>query len=173
MVNIYYDKIKNQENYEIIYSLKIIKKEDLIEGEIFDTIAITESNSNIIQFTKFKDNDNNKDKISFPESYLEGNFSYIILIAQIIDRDNIEYIAYEPTTSNEILYKPDDDNDDEDSSKLFYVGIIGGISLILIITGIIIYFKCKKKKIRTEDSIMKQVEMANPIEYDDVLLDQS
>ena len=168
IININYNEIKNQAKYEVIYSLKIIKSKDLIKGELIDTIAITESNWTIIQFTKMKIQDN-INQISIPDYYFVGDLSYIILIAQVIDGDNIEYITYEPLSTIELF----DESDEDDSSKLLYISICSGIILILIISGII-FLKCKKKDVKSnDDEIMKHVEMANPIEYDDVLLDQS
>jgi hypothetical protein len=84
-MEIIFNKIENYINYDIIYSLKIVKKNDLIRDELIEekskTIALTESNSNI---TLIK-NDNDYDNISISidaDIYFERNFSYIEVIAQ-------------------------------------------------------------------------------------------
>ena len=50
-MEIIFNKIENYKNYDIIYSLKIVYKKDLIKDELIEekskTIALTESNSNI------------------------------------------------------------------------------------------------------------------------------
>ena len=167
-IKVSYNKVKKQNNYEVIYSLRIVKKKDLIEGELYDTIAITESNSYVFQIKKTYIDDKN-DVIKIPlESFNEKNFAYIELIAQIIDGDNIEYIAYKPIKSlSEIIFKQ------EGKSHAFAITISIIIILILIIIAAIIILKFRKQKSQSDDEVLKQVEMSSPIEYDDVLMERS
>ena len=167
-IQLSYNKIENEQNYEIIYSLKMVSKKDYIEGESFDTIAITESNSIVSQFIRNKVNITNN-SMDIPIEFFDDNFAYIQLIAQIIDGDNIEYFSYQPIKSiKEIIFKYDGKN----KKNIWPIILI--IAIILIsVTAIILILKCKKKNIKSDEQILKQVEMANPIEYDDVLLDKS
>ena len=167
-IKLSYNKIKNEENYEIIYSLKMVKKEDLIEGELYDTIAITESNSTISQFKRNKvDIQNNI--IDIPLDFFDDNFAYIVLIAQIIDGDNIEYFSYQSIKSlKEIIFIRDGKN-----NKFYLQFILIPIIVLIIVAAIIILVKFKKKNKIGDENLIKEVEMANPIEYDDVLLDNS
>ena len=263
-IEIDFNRISNEENYKVIYSLKYILNEDLIKDELFNSIALTESNSTIIQFTN-----NYKNKIIIPLDIYHQNFSYIQLIAQIIDGENVEYISYEPINSstelefeeveveesneteeeteaeteeekeieeeteeeneaeteeeteeetedvteeeieaeieeeikaeteeetedeteeeteeetedetkrNNQLDNGDDNNSKKESGKNYHIEIIvlGGIFLLILITAIILLAKCYKKKnnVAQEKKILNEVEMINPIEYDDVLLDR-
>ena len=169
-IQVSYNKVKNQQMYEVIYSVRIVKKADLIEGELYNTIAITESNNVVAQIRKYYVDDK-KNIINIPLNvFNEKEFAYIELIAQIIDGDNIEYIAYKPITSaNEIVYKKV-----KEINKVAIIIIIIVILLILIIIIVVIFLKFKKKQKNNDDAddTFKQVEMTNPIEYDDILLDK-
>ena len=57
-MEIIFNKIENYKNYDIIYSLKIVKKNNLNKDELYKTIALTESNSNITQLKNNDDSDN-------------------------------------------------------------------------------------------------------------------
>ena len=169
LIQLSYNKIENDSNYEIIYSLKLVNKKDYIEGESSDTIAITESNSFIIKFKTNKDNIKNN-TMDIPLDFFDDNFTYIQLIAQIIDGDNVDYFSYQSITSmKEIIFKYDEKN----KNNFWPIILIIIIVLISIIsTVLVIRYKKKNKKVE-EEEILNQVEMANPIEYDDVLLDKS
>jgi hypothetical protein len=166
-IQISYNKVQNQKNVEVLYALKIVNNKDYIEGELFDTIAITESKSMI---KKIK-NDEENDSIDIPLDIFDDNFAYIELIAQIIDGENIEYIAYEPIKSKkEIIFKYEGNK----NKKYVYIFIIVPIVLLVIIAvAIFLFIRYKKRKaIPDDEELIKQVEMNAPIEYDDILLDR-
>ena len=167
-IKISYNKVQNQKNVEVLYALKIVNNKDYIEGELYDTIAITESKG-IIKKIK---NDEENDSIYIPLDIFDDNFAYIELIAQIIDGENIEYIAYEPIKSKkEIIFK----YEGNENQKYVYVFILSSIVLLVIIAvAICLYIRYKKRNaIPEEKELLKQVEMNDPIEYDDILLDRS
>ena len=169
-IEIEYNKISNQKDYIVIYSLKYVRKEDLIEGELYNSIALSESNSTIFQTTNYKTDNKNVINIPFDD---DDNFAYIGLIAQIINGDDVEYISYEPINSkNELIFKSEKSNPSNESktSVGFIILIIVAI-IIIIIIGVILFMRFKNKKGETHD-ILKQVEMSKPIEYEDILLDQ-
>ena len=89
------------------------------------------------------------------------------LLHKLLMEINIEYIAYKQIKSiNEIKFKQEGKSN---IISIFFIIII----LILIIIAAIIFLKFKKKKDKNEnDEALKQVEMINPIEYEDVLLDR-
>ena len=166
-IQISYNKVQNQKNVEVLYALKIVNNKDYIEGELFDTIAITESKSMI---KKIK-NDEENDSVDVPLDIFDDNFAYIELIAQIIDGENIEYIAYEPIKSKkEIIFKYEGNK----NKKYVYIFIIVPIVLLVIIAvAIFLFIRYKKRKaIPDDEELIKQVEMNAPIEYDDILLDR-
>ena len=167
-IKISYNKVQKQKNVEVLYALKIVNNKDYIEGELYDTIAITESKG-IIKKIK---NDEENDSIDIPLDIFDDNFAYIELIAQIIDGENIEYIAYEPIKSKkEIIFK----YEGNENQKYVYVFILSSIVLLVIIAvAICLYIRYKKRNaIPEEKELLKQVEMNDPIEYDDILLDRS
>jgi len=166
-MEIIFNKIENYTNYDIIYSLKIVRKEYLNNGELFKTIALTESNSNI---TLIKNNDD-YDYISYSinvENNFEKNFAYIEVIAQINDKFNNEYIAYEPIRSKEeikiikIL----------ETTTIFII-IFESLSLIIIICLILfIYFSKKIKKLE-QKQLDKKEKIKPLIKYDDILIEEN
>ena len=170
-IQISYNTIKNQKDFEVIYSLKIVNKEDLIEGELYDTIAMTESNSKVLKIRKTNVDDKNG-VINIPLDIYDNNFTYIELIAQIIDGENIEFIAYESIKSvNEIIFKYENKEKEKSKFKSILIIIIVLVLVIAIVVFCIIRYK-KRKALSEDEEIKKQVEMSNPIEYDDVLLDR-
>ena len=75
----------------ITYYLKIVYKEDYVKNETINTIAISESNSNII--IKGENNDNNN--IVFILNNIKNNIYYINAYSIIIEKNyDIEYLSY-------------------------------------------------------------------------------
>ena len=167
-MEIKFNKIENYINYDIIYSLKIVKKNDLIKDELIEeksnTIALTESNSNI---TLIK-NDNDYDNISISidvDIYFERNFSYIEVIAQINDEYNTEYIAYEPIKSKEeIKYETILE------TTTIIIIIFEIISIIIIICLILFLFYLKKQAIIEENKHAIEMKIKPLIKYDDIMI---
>ena len=162
------NKIENHIKYDIIYSLKIIKQPDKIEGELYNTIALTESISNIAQIKKYKNDDNN-DKVTFHlqniEEHFEDNFAYIEVIAQINDEYNNEYIAYEPIKSKEeikIIITIE--------TTTIIIIICEILSIIIIISLILSIIYLKKKMILDNNKVDKKVKIKPLIKYDDIIM---
>ena len=170
-MEIKFNKIENYINYDIIYSLKIVKKDDIKDdskNELVKTIALTESNSNI---TLIKNNDDS-DKISIPydkiENNFEDNFAYIEVIAQINDENNTEYIAYEPIKSKEeIKY-----NIILETTTIIII-IFEIISIIIIICLILFLSHLKKKTIIERHKSAIEMNIKPLIKYDDILVEKN
>jgi hypothetical protein len=168
-MEIKFNKIENYINYDIIYSLKIVKKNDLIRDELIEekskTIALTESNSNISLIK----NNNNSDKINIPydkiENNFEDNFAYIEVIAQINDENNTEYIAYEPIKSK------DDIKYETIIETTTIIIIIFEIISIIIVICLLIFIRQYKKKLRLKQSIHDiEMKIKPLIKYDDIMI---
>ena len=147
----------------------MLKRNDLIRDELIEeksnTIALTESNSNI---TLIKNNDEN-DKISIPydiiEYNFEDNFAYIEVIAQINDENNTEYIAYEPIKSKEeIKY-----NIILETTTIIII-IFEILSIIIIICLILFLSHLKKKTIIERHKSAIEMNIKPLIKYDDIIV---
>ena len=168
-MEIIFNKIENYINYDIIYSLKIVKKNDLIRDELIEeksnTIALSESNSNI---TLIKNNDDSN-KISIPYDIIEDNFeddfAYIEVIAQINDEKNTEYIAYEPIKSKEEIKF-----DTILETTTIIIIIFEIISIIIIICLILFLFYLKKQAIIEENKHAVEMRIKPLIKYDDIMI---
>jgi len=167
-MEIKFNKIENYINYDIIYSLKIVKKDDIkddLKNELVKTIALTESNSNIIQI---KNNDNNdKINISFDniEDDFEDNFVYIEVIAQINDDYNTEYIAYEPIKSSKEITI-----DTTLETTTIFIILFEIISIIIIICLIIFLFYYKNQLEEKQNKHSIEMKIKPLIKYDDIIL---
>ena len=96
-----FDEVEvNADNYEITYFLKVIENKSLIYGEDMNTIAVTESPSLIYYHKNPIPLDGDPDKISitaqkdYSSKYAFENYAYINVIAQIQQKNIIEYVAY-------------------------------------------------------------------------------
>ena len=162
------NKIENHTKYDIIYSLKIIKSNDFINGELYNTIALTESISNIIQIKKNK-NDDNDSKVIFHlqdiKDHFEDNFEYIEVIAQITDEYNNEYIAYEPIKSKEEIKI----NITIETTTIIII-IFEILSIIIVISLIIFLIYLKRKVISEKNNDDKKVKIKPLIKYDDIII---
>ena len=174
IMEIIFNKIENYQKYDIIYSLKIVKKEDKkdeLNEELSKTIALTESNSNIIQIRNNDDDINiNNDKIIITldkvEKDFEENFEYIEVIAQVKDdynfEYNTEYIAYEPIKSIKTKTKY--------LLTAKVILIIEILSIIIIICLILYILHLKKQQIIEEKNHAIEMKIKPLIKYDDIIL---
>ena len=165
---IIFNKIENYKIYDIIYSLKIVKKEDKkneLNEELSKTIALIESNSNIIQIRNNDDND--KFIITFDniENDFEDNFAYIEVIVQINDDYNIKYITYEPIKSKKDI----EINTIFEISTIFII-IFEIISIIIIICLILFLIHYKKKLIKEQNRHAIEMKIKPLIKYDDIII---
>ena len=140
-------KDKNQAN--ITYFLKIANTDTYLEGENFKTVAVTESP----YYTKYIRNpidDNNKITIQ-----AKGNFShwcYIQVIAQIQQNKALEYVAYDGIYTDK--NKPKDSNNEgeekEGGSNSSTVLIVVSVVLVVAIIGlafVVFYFQKKNRSL--------------------------
>ena len=140
-------KDKNQAN--ITYFLKIADADTYLAGENFKTVAVTESP----YYTKYIRNpidDNNKITIQ-----AKGNFShwcYIQVIAQIQQNKALEYVAYDGIYTDK--NKPKDSNNEgeekEGGSNSSTVLIVISVVLVVAIIGlafVVFYFQKKNRSL--------------------------
>ena len=124
---------------KIIYYLKIIKEEDYIENESLNTIAITESNSNIsVKGENLYDNIvfNIKDLISKDITYYINAYSIINE-----NNDDIEFISYSGLKIIELSKKKRESNNNLVISSIS----IGGAALLFLFIRLICYYRRKRR----------------------------
>ena len=125
---------------KISYYLKIIKEEDYIENESLNTIAITESNSDL----EVKGENNNNNIIFSLKEIININTTYYINAYSIINENNndIEFISYSGFKINKINLKYRESN-----IKLVISSIsIAGATIFILFISCICY--CRKKRRR-------------------------
>ena len=130
---------KIEKKVDITYSVKIVPLKNWINDECINTISLTESDSFVNQVK----NPTDKDGVISMNVIFKGNdIKYIIVIAQIKDENNIEYITYNPIVFEE--------------KKLFVEIIVAFSIVIIIITAAIFgafwYVNKKYKKFKEEIS---------------------
>ena len=133
-----FNGIEYKKNVTILYSLKGVIEDDF-EFESFDTIAVTDSPSNVVQ-TK----DNNKDEYELRLKKGTYEFKCFQVIAQIRDGPITEYVSY--TSINEIdknkhrQKKDSDDDGGSGSSNTLYaiIGISVGLLVIVVVLVVVI-----------------------------------
>jgi hypothetical protein len=165
-------KDKNQAN--ITYFLKIADADTYLEGENFKTVAVTESP----YYTKYIRNpidDNNKITIQ-----AKGNFShwcYIQVIAQIQQNKALEYVAYDGIYTDK--NKPKDSNNEgeekEGGSNSSTVLIVISVVLVVAIIGlafVVFYFQKKNKSLmnKVKHVSFQNAASSNPSADPDLLL---
>ena len=122
----------------ITYYLKIVYKEDYVKNETINTIAISESNSNIIINGKINDNNN----IEFILNNIENNIYYINAYSIIIEKNyDIEYLSYSGLIITDKIKKKI-----KTSHKNLILSslIIGALIILIIFVGIFNY--CRRKR---------------------------
>ena len=147
--NIYANKLNDiPSNYFQYYYLKIINKDDYIENEDINTIAMIESNNSLIVKGKII---NNYVLFDLKSNNLEDNYYYINAYSIIINNYyEIEYISYEG-----LVIKPKLILIESKKGIILASLIISGIAFLIFLLNCIIYFY-RKRKIRR-------------ISYDDIL----
>ena len=133
----------NKDNINIIYSLKVGKIWEHSSEELNPTIALSDIDSKVVQSHNPKG-----DEITMKINNIKDNYSYLEIIAQIIDGPIIEYVAYEPIY-NDITAIDDnnkDNNNKNNSNKsnntqmwiIITLSSIIGIVLIALISLIVV-----------------------------------
>ena len=180
MSNLVYSYFKDEKNLSvtfnkidkydvaIIYSLKLIKKNNLNLEEECCSIAISEIQSSVI---KVKNPIENEITMKMEEINNIKDYSYIGIIAKIIDGSNIEYVVYEP-----INFKEKEDEEDDDNTKLALV-IVLIILFFLIIFSVIVFVLVYNYKNRNLLSKVNAISFAEnegkERKEDNLLLDNS
>ena len=146
----------NQAN--VTYFLKIADVINYIEGENFQTVAVTETPC-YIKYIRNPSHSNNKITLSATGDFKYWN--YIQVTAQIQQNKALDYVAYNGVKiDKENPYNSDKNSDDPNNNttlnKTSKTGLIIGISVALVIiiiglVGVIFYFQKKNK------SLMDQV----------------
>ena len=121
-----------------------------MEEEYNNTISITESDSFVTQVKNPKDKDG---IISLNALIKDQEIKYIIVIAQIKDDKNIEYITYEP-----IYLKK------EEKKKFAEVIIAFTIVIIIIFTTIVLSFMYVNKKYKKFTEDLNKISFQEPRE---------
>ena len=141
---------KIEKYVDATYSFKIVPKENSMEEEYNNTISITESDSFVTQVKNPKDKDG---IISLNALIKDQEIKYIIVIAQIKDDKNIEYITYEP-----IYLKK------EEKKKFAEVIIAFTIVIIIIFTTIVLSFMYVNKKYKKFTEDLNKISFQEPRE---------
>ena len=157
---------KIDKNLDITYSLKIVPLSNSLEEEKMNTIAITESNSFVVQTKNPKDENG---VITLYAYFKEEKIRYIEIIAQIKDGPNIEYVAYDPL----LIY-----NKNKKSAIVIVIFclVIFVIISAVIITLLIINKKNKKLKEAINTISYKESKGDDKADYDkhiDLLLNDN
>ena len=170
--SITFNKI-DSENVNVTYSLKAVKNDDY-KNELFDTIALTESNSKVV-----KTKNPTGEKITL--SIKNNEYSYFQVIAQVINGPIIEYVSYEPLGDFSKAGQPYADDNDENQSDngdgddaLYAVIIISAILLIIVIilVVVILIYNAKNKNLMDQVNKISFIKSgAKPKEDVNLLLD--
>lgn len=113
--------IRAEEN--IYYALKVVPFESYVPEELYNTIAITESESVVVQSLNPEGNANNT--VTMKVEKVPKEFSYIQVVAQVLDGTITEYIAYDA-----VFVKRIKEREDEKGKFPYWILIILGTILI-------------------------------------------
>ena len=151
-LNVKFNRIEKK-NINVVYSLKVIEKWDLINEANNQTIALSEAGALVVQ----KENPSG-DEINLEMDDVPNDYSNLVVIAQIKDGPIVEYVSYEPEHKTISLdsYDKRQKNKDEKNKKgnlLIWVAVGGGVFVFIIILLLIIIciVHCRNK------DLMKQV----------------
>ena len=158
------------ENCNVKYYVHFISRVELVEGETFDNIAVTESRGIVKEFENGKKDSNGK--ITFEISGVKMDIAYIQIIAHITEGPINEFISYksiffEQETSNENTDKNKDTKSRTLAIALTVVGVVCGIIIISLII-IVIRFKIKNEDLMDK---VKQTSFAEE-RNDNLLIDE-
>ena len=158
-INCTFNKIHvDADDAEIIYFLKIVNYSTYIkegeEGEEMNTIAVTESPALIYYHKNPLPLDGDEDKISITgqdDFYTNvfNNYAYINVIAQIQQKNIIEYVAYNGIKNDNPPIPPSDKGDkpSPSSNNVVIFGVVGGVlgAIVIGLVVVIVYFQMKNK----------------------------
>ena len=164
LINCTFNKVHgDSDDYEIMYFLKVVDNSTYIYGEEMNTIAVTESPSLIYYHKNPIPLDGDPDKISitaqkdYSSKYAFENYAYINVIAQIQQKNIIEYVAYNgimkirpPTPSSDDTDKDQSDKPPESTTNNAVIfGVVGGIlgAIVIGLVVVIVYFQMKNRNL--------------------------
>ena len=157
------------DNLNIVYSLKCVESGKM-QKELLNTIAITETDSYVV------DTKNNKDEtISLSIDKNNKNYEYFQVIAQIIDGPIIEYVSYEPL-GDFSFYDDFLSNSTKSSNKktlYIIIGVSVGLLIIVVILVLVIFtFNARNKDLMDQvQKISFVTSGAKPKDDTNLLLD--
>lgn len=141
--------VPNLDRLKASYFLQFVPRSTLIEGEHFQTIAVTESPQTVLEFNNPKIND---EKITLEAKGIFQDIVYLQVIAYIHDGPNNEYVAYNSLYFEKSL-QPLPTPASNGSTTVFIV--ISIILLIVVIVLIYFLFKFSKKNKDLLDKVNK------------------
>ena len=164
VINCTFNKVHgDSDDYEIMYFLKVVDNSTYIYGEEMNTIAVTESPSLIYYHKNPIPLDGDPDKISitaqkdYSSKYAFENYAYINVIAQIQQKNIIEYVAYNgimkirpPTPSSDDTDRDQSDKPPESTTNNAVIfGVVGGIlgAIVIGLVVVIVYFQMKNRNL--------------------------
>ena len=120
------------------YYIKGIYRDGFIEGEILDTIAISESKGNYLQINDF--NQESSEKITY-EFKASKELRFIKVLVRVNVYDEKLFYLYKPLDLDKKNNPPEQPSGkkDSDNKTLFYI-IVGVSSLLLVIIIILVIF---------------------------------
>ena len=132
----------------IIYTIKYVKKEELVPNENVNTIAMTESKG-IAKI--FKHVDSNQIETELTD--VSGDIGYVQVIATITQGSIIEYVAYSSTNKVTIKQKSNDENKPEstdgekngDNAGLYVIIGVSAFLLVVVVVLIIVIVRYNSK----------------------------
>ena len=168
-INCIFNKIHvDSGDAEIIYFFKIVDNSTYIYGEEMNTIAVTESPSLIYYDKNPQELKEDADKLyitankDYSSESAFNNYVYINVIAQIQQKNIIEYVAYNGIMNIRPPAPPSDsDSDDTDgkkesdkpaestTNKAVVFGVVGGIlgAIVIALIVVIVYFQMKNRNL--------------------------
>ena len=165
-----------KENINVIYSLKVARRWEHSSEELNPSIALSDIGSRVVQSHNPKG-----DEITMKINNIEDNYSYLEVIAQIIDGPIIEYVAYEPSYND--IRPPNDNNKDNknntnqsNKSQLWIIitlSSIIGIIIIVLVTVVCVYHRKNKDLLKTVNTVSFAEEGAKGNGNENLLYDKN
>ena len=173
-LSVTFNKI-DKNDVDIIYSLKLIKKNNLNLEEECCSIAISEIQSSVI---KVKNPNEKEITMKMEEINNIKDYAYIGVIAQIIDGSNIEYVVYEPINLKEKEDEEveEEDEEDDDNTKLAIVIVLIIIFFLIIfsVLVIVLFYNYKNRNLLSKVNAISFAENeGKERKEDNLLLDNS
>ena len=140
------NSVKNSEKYNVNYYIKLINTNNNLSNS---TIAILDEENIIVK--EFKNPKSNNGQVEFEVNPSEGNYKYIHVLAQIIDKNITEFLSYKlyelPKDESKKVINDDDEDDDDDGLKTSeIVLIIISVLLVVIVAALVVLLLFYKKK---------------------------